>query len=823
MNKQSYRWIVDLVIEYAVKLFLLILIVFIFNQIMLGNISMGKSHRIKEYIEVKDLRYHKAFQFFNYLGKLITLDLGKDPTNNAVAGFYIKPGIINSSLLFFPSIIFSILIAYWIGKSTYLGKGKLVKSVLKGLSYLISSIPIYWIAFIFFLLIIIAPRLLENSLMIFLPLGVMILLFIALFLIRRNYIKYTKFKKIVDNAFTVVTISLLYWVIYIFFLIITAGEDARHISLKLFPPLCFVVLLVIYVVTSLRKKQNIKTIIVKSFIAVVIFLVLFFFIPQFTPDTGFNIGGTKSWQVYDANLLTKAIDRVWHLILPWIPMLTLFIVVLSESVQSKLEQLSKADFVNTAKSKGFSKKYIFKKHLSAPIWAEIFSTLASYLPFFITYMVVVEIVFYYQGLGYYAISKTYPVQNASILFLGVFVIIVQFLNSFIMKLLIPYLRREQQINIKSKSNYSVIIFVVIVCMLSVMHHIVSGVDFELNLVLSPLLRILLMAFIAVGGFICIFIAGKRDLAKYSEQFTNSLNIQKSSRTVPTIPKYKKPQLTKEKKQALIKLSIGIGIVFVIIIMGFVFSINEHNVKLLSRTNVFGYHPPTKDHLMGQLDILGNEIDYLKMVFVASRYLLIPILSAILGLITGTVLGVVSGLWASVWDRLLKRIFEFIEMIPSVLLLVIVLAFFNHSIFGFVFTLVLIGSARIYRMVREEVILLRQEDFIVAVKLLGSRFWNIFLRHIFPNIKNLFTANIFILIADFLLLDATLIYISRYTLPEGLSQIIPFQGWGLLITSSIDLFVRGDVLTGIFPGAFLVFTIFIFRWVGKNATILIKRG
>ncbi len=828
MNKSSYRWIVDLVIEYAVKLFLLILIVFVFNQVMLGNITTGKSQRIKEYIEVKDLRYHKAYQFFNYLGKLLTLDLGRDPTNNAVAGFYIKPGIINSSLLFFPSIIFSILIAYWIGKTTYLGKHKIVNSALKGLSYLISSIPIYWVAFIFFLLIIVAPSLLRNYVLIFVPLGILAVLFVGLFLLKKLRKTGNKAGNLIERGFTLITVALLYWIIYIFFLIITAGDEVSHIALRLFPPIVFVIFLTIYIVSSIRANQSRQKLIVKSIIAVIVFIVLYFFIPVFTPETGFNIGGTESWQVYNADLLTKAIDRVWHLILPWIPMFTLFIVVLSESVQNKLQQLNKADYINTARSKGFSRKYIFKKHLSAPIWAEIFSTLASYLPFFITYMVVVELVFYYQGLGYYAINKTYPVQNASILFLGIFVIVVQFLNSLIMKILIPYLRREQQVNIKSKSNYSILIFLLIVCLISIIHHTLIDRGFQSIDVFNPIYRIILIVVIVGGLALWLFFKRKRRL-HHQPNLTHSIikgkNVEETQvkEAIATLPAYKRQKLTQDKKTALIKVIAGICVVLLLIVIGFAFSIDTTNVRLITRTNVFEYDSPNGEHLMGQLNVLGEKIDYLRLILVASRYLLIPIISAILGLIVGTVLGVASGLWSSTWDRMLKRVFEFIEMIPSVLLLVIVLAFFNKTIFGFMFTLILIGSARIYRIVREEVILLRQEEFIVAVKLIGSNFWNILRRHIFPNIRSLFTANIFTLIADFILLDATLIYITRYTLPENLIDVIPFQGWGLLITSSIDLFVRGDVLTGIFPGIFLVFTIFVFRWVGNNATILLKRS
>ncbi len=826
--KNTYKWIIELIIEYAIKLFLMILVVFIFNQVMLGNISSGLSSYIREYIEVDELKFHKAYQFFNYLGDLLRFDLGTDPSNNAVTSFYITPGLINSSLLFFPSIIFSVLISYWFGKSYYLGKRTFVSNIIKTLSVFISSIPIYWLAFIFFLLIIVSSDLVKDFWLFAIPLLVVSALFFIFWILRNNHKNGARFRnKAINIGFNFSSGFLVYWIIAILFLILGAGKPITQLPIRFILPVVFIVILAGYLIHNRKGKTPLwflKRVIISS----VIFTLFYALLLLYIPETGFNIGGSHSWYTYDKNFVIVIIDRIWHLILPWIPMVTLFTVVLSQAIQSKIRQLEDADFIKMAQAKGLPKNVIFKKHLSSPVWAELLSTLSSYLPFFITYLVVVELVFMYNGLGHYCITRSYPVQNAAILFLGMFVIVVQFLNNFLMKILIPYIRREQGINIKPASNYWFLLFILAFVLFSVVQNafinspIITIDNFNLAI------RLIVIFFIIACSFIWLYIKRKKQLISFKPIDKNifakkDINIIKVDNHTNKLSKIREQVMTISKKKALLKVIIGLSIVLIIIALSFIFQTNINDALFISRETISGYWNPTFNYPMGVINTLGVKLDYLELILVAGRYLLVPIISAIIGLIIGTLLGVVSGLWKSFWDKILTRFFEFVEMFPSVLLLIIMLTFFNRNIFGFTFTLISIGSARVYRIVREEVIILRQQEFIVAVKLLGSNFWNILRKHIIPNIRNLFISSVFYLIADFILLDATLIYITGYEFPSFLSNIIPIQGWGFLISSSINLFVRGYILIGLFPGIFLIGTIAIFRWIGDNASILVDKN
>jgi peptide/nickel transport system permease protein len=824
MKRNKYQWIIDLIIEYAIKLFLLILIVFIFNQILYQYISSGTGGYVREYIEVKEFKYHPAYQFFNYLSDLLRLDLGRDPTNNAPVTFYIGSGLLNSALLFFPSILFSVLISYWIAKSYYMNKRKAVTKIVNDLSIFISSIPIYWLAFTFFLLIIVSDEITENTMLILIISGALVIILTLFYFLNRIKGK-GWIKNVTKSIYNINSRLILYWIGFIIFMILVMGGEGSNTIIWFIPPIVFLVIVIKDFIEKFQQYPR-SWLIKKLLIRTLVFSFVYGLILYIMPEYGFNIGGTQSWKVYDADFFTQLIDRVWHLLLPWIPMVTLFTVILSQSLKIKIDELKNTDYVKLAKAKGLPKNLIFKKHLSSPIWAELLSKLSSYIPFFITYLVVVEVVFYYHGIGFYCIEKSYPVQNASILFLGIFVIFFQFLNNLLIKTFIPYLRRDTDVNRKSKTNRTIVLIILVIALISFVHNMVTSPPISLTTIDSIIRIGLIVAVFVIILLLIIYQRRKQsiDIQTPSDRLdlNKEIDMSKFEVTIKNLPKPQKPKLTNEKRRALIKFLIGLSIIFVILLIGFLVPIDPKEANFISPEKVSAYVPPMPDYPMGIIDALGVRLDYMSLVFVAGRYLLIPIISALIGLLAGTLLGVVSGLWKSVWDRTMTRFFEFIEMFPSVLLLIIMLTFFGFNISGFMFTLILIGSARIYRVVREEVIILRQEEFIRAVKLLGSNFWNILRKHILPNIRIAFVSNLFTLIADFIILDATLIYITQYTMPDFLINIIPIKGWGLLISSNLNLFVRGELLSVIFPGIFLVLVIGIFRWIGKNSEILVKR-
>lgn len=816
MLKDKLKWITKLFLEYLIKLFILILVIFLFNQVVMTQIS---SNTGREYIEMKEFRFDKGYQFFNYLSKIVRFDFGKVPSNNADASFYLIPGIINSSVLLFPALIFAVLVVYRLCKSYFLKRHKFLSEIINNITSFVSLIPVYWLAFIIFLIILAAPHFLDRSNIIIIITIITMSLYIIPTLLKLK-VTNIKINTILKNIITIGKKLVLFWLIFLFFVIISSGKAFTDSRLTILPIIMFVILFLFYILIK-RGSLTLYTVLKYFFISLSVIVIFYVFMFNFVPDTGFKIGGTASYELYDSDFFIKLFDRIWYLIVPWIPLVTFFIIMLAKSLYNTIDTVNKADFLKMLRSKGLSNELIFTKHLKPLIISNIFSELTSYMPLFITYMVVVEYVFSYKGIGYYSVYAGYPVQNASVLFIGILVIFAQFLGKLLRSMFIPFFRKEQ-ISPKKDRTLIKLFFTLVITAFSgmILTMIFNSFDISFTNEISFSTKTVIISLIAVFMFIWLIIEKRKKINKKKDkniEQKSKININKVSGCQIEKSAVK---ISKNKKKLLVKISICVLVIFILILIGFLTPFNSNNYTRVVRNSANNYYPPTLKHPMGVLNTIdGNYQDYSVLVFLASRYIVIIIIVSFISVFIGLILGVIGGLYKTSWNNLLHKSFEFVEMLPSILLLIILYAFLQGSIYALILTLLIIGSAQIYSIVRKEVILLKQHDFVKVAEIYGLRLHIMLLRHIIPNLSSIIFPRIINLIRNFLILDATLIYIVQFYRTDSLfNSLFPVQGWGSLISSSIDLFVRGEILTAVFPGVFLIFCILL---LNKAENLIIR--
>jgi peptide/nickel transport system permease protein len=141
----------------------------------------------------------------------------------------------------------------------------------------------------------------------------------------------------------------------------------------------------------------------------------------------------------------------------------------------------------------------------------------------------------------------------------------------------------------------------------------------------------------------------------------------------------------------------------------------------------GHHPLGTDHL-------GRDV--LSRLIHGARVSLIVVVTAIPASVAiGCVLGILAGYWRGGVDRLVMRLVDFQLAMPALLFALLLAAVFGPSLWNVVVVLVVFGWAGFARVVRAEVLSLRERDFVAAARALGAGDLRIMTYHLLPNVRN----------------------------------------------------------------------------------------
>ena len=206
-------------------------------------------------------------------------------------------------------------------------------------------------------------------------------------------------------------------------------------------------------------------------------------------------------------------------------------------------------------------------------------------------------------------------------------------------------------------------------------------------------------------------------------------------------------------------------------------------------------PPGTGHLFGT-DDLGRDV--LSGVLHGARVsLLVGVVTATMAAVVGTAVGATAGFYGGATDDVLMRLTEFVQVIPRFFLAVLVAALFGPSIaflialFGLTFWP---GTAR---LVRSQVLSLREREYIVAARALGLRDRRILARHILPNVVAVVLVSGALQVGAAILIEASLSFLGL-----GDRTVI---SWGYMLNNA-QPFLRSAPWLSVFPGVALVVTV-----------------
>jgi peptide/nickel transport system permease protein len=211
------------------------------------------------------------------------------------------------------------------------------------------------------------------------------------------------------------------------------------------------------------------------------------------------------------------------------------------------------------------------------------------------------------------------------------------------------------------------------------------------------------------------------------------------------------------------------------------------------------------YLLGT-DNLGRDI-MSRIIYGARISLLVGAATVIVAGLIGCLLGAIAGYFGDLTDEVVNKTTEIFLAFPFLLLAIALMAFLGQGLLNLILALVLSRWVQYCRVVRGEVLSLREREFIVAVQALGGKDFYVVLRHILPNTVASITVVATFSMAVVIISEASLSFLGL-----GVPAHIPT--WGSMLSEGRAYMYRAPWLT-MFPGLAIFVTVFGINLLGDG--------
>jgi peptide/nickel transport system permease protein len=216
--------------------------------------------------------------------------------------------------------------------------------------------------------------------------------------------------------------------------------------------------------------------------------------------------------------------------------------------------------------------------------------------------------------------------------------------------------------------------------------------------------------------------------------------------------------------------------------------------------------PTRQNLLGR-DDLGRDV-LSRIVHGARISMRVGVTVVLISALIGTLIGAVSGFYSGWIDRFLSGfLFNVFMSFPSLLLAIAMVAFLGPSLNNLILALSVIGWVGYARLIRGQVLKVREYDFVTAARALGASDARLILRHILPNAIQPLIVQASLGMAGAVLSEASLSFL-------GLGVPPPTPSWGAMLNDARSFLTIAPHLL-LFPGIAVMLTVLAFNFVGDG--------
>lgn len=217
--------------------------------------------------------------------------------------------------------------------------------------------------------------------------------------------------------------------------------------------------------------------------------------------------------------------------------------------------------------------------------------------------------------------------------------------------------------------------------------------------------------------------------------------------------------------------------------------------------------PSLVHFFGT-DVSGMDI-FSRVIFATRINLLISVTAVAIAFFIGVPIGLAIGYYKGWGSSLAMRFFDFIQSFPVFVLGMVLVSVMGQEIWSVAIVLAVLFTPVFARLIRAEVLSLRDRPFIAAARCSGATDSAIMFQHILPNALTPAIVQISISIGMAILLTAGLSFV-------GAGVRMPTPEWGLMVSNGAQHMILGIWWVALFPGLAIVFSVLTFALLGDAA-------
>jgi peptide/nickel transport system permease protein len=222
-------------------------------------------------------------------------------------------------------------------------------------------------------------------------------------------------------------------------------------------------------------------------------------------------------------------------------------------------------------------------------------------------------------------------------------------------------------------------------------------------------------------------------------------------------------------------------------------------------------PPSWHHPLGT-DVSGMDV-LSRIIFATRINLLVSITAVAAAFVIGVPVGLLIGFYRGIASAIVMRLFDFIQSFPVFVLGMALVSVLGQEIWNVALVLAVLFVPVFARLVRAEVLSLRERPFISAARCSGAADLSVMFRHILPNALTPALVQLSISIGMAILLTAGLSFI-------GAGVRMPTPEWGLMVSSGAQQLILGVWWVSLFPGIAIVLAVLCFALLGDQMRILL---
>lgn len=199
---------------------------------------------------------------------------------------------------------------------------------------------------------------------------------------------------------------------------------------------------------------------------------------------------------------------------------------------------------------------------------------------------------------------------------------------------------------------------------------------------------------------------------------------------------------------------------------------------ISETDLFNIKmAPSSEHILGT-DELGRDV-FTRLLYGGRVSIIVGIASMTVQLVIGVIMGAIAGYFGGIADKIIMRIIDVIMCFPFFVIAVSVAAILGPGVRNLIIIIGFLMWPNIARIVRAEILSLKENDYIMAAKAMGLSSFEIIKNHILPNVMSPILVAATLAIANGILTEASLSFL-------GIGVKLPEPSWGNMLIAAQNI-------------------------------------